>query len=367
MRKIIKKMRTSWITVWLIIAAAALSTFIAYATYTGVTSVKRVVSTRAGAGILFSSNYMKHGLNPQGSIEYRAYNDFFDNEGNLLPAATDPTYTMTVCNFSQGDKATWCTSNDIRYTLTATLVLNEKYTSEDGVSESLIGTYKSPSASDLGDLKFGIKYSDDSDYTYFTSSNLSITLPTMGSYSLSKNDASTDLFSLYFDKREIAYTAPRFWIMITATPTTGSGGEVETISGYVGTCQSAKGGDDWTGYIGDENYTTVDYDSYNYIISGNGQGAFYFAWDDSKVKPNEFALANYSSDIEGNVASVTEWTGYTQYGTTAPSTGTWKYIKLNVDSEQTARYEIQLYKTSGDNYSSVISKYTDWYFVASDE
>ena len=373
MKKKIKKLNITWITVWLVITALAFTAFVGYATYTGVTAVKRVASTRPGAGVLFSSNYMKHGTKSQVSIEYGDYSEFLDND-DADDAADQLIYNMVVCNYSQGDKATWYTANDIKYTVVAQLFLNEKYTSEDvanGVSESLLGEYKTPTAADIGLLKFGIKYSDDDNYTYFSSDKLSITLPESGNYSLSKNTASTDTFSLLFDKSELKNNNPRFWIKVTATPTSISGGEVEMITGYVGTCRNAQGGASWSGYIEDDGYSNVDYDSYNYIISGNGKGTFYFAWDDSKVKPNEFALLNYKKvdgatvGIDGSIGDVSDWSDYKQYGRAdPPPSGTWKYIKLDVDSDQTARYEIQLYKTSGADYSSVIEQYTDYYFIA---
>ena len=361
MKKSVKKFSITWITVWLLLTAVAFSVFIGYATYTGITSLKRVASTRAGAGILFSSNYMKHGTTPQGSIEYRDYSEFLDADG--VPTDENPVYNMVICNYAQGDMATWYTANDIGYTVQAELFLNQRYTSEDQVNEALIGTYKSPTAADIGEKKFGIRFADGA-YTYFSDEQLTVTLPAAGSYSLSKNEASTDTFSLLFDKSELLSNAPGFWIKVTATPNTISGGEVEVISGYVGTCKSASGGANWTGYIEDEDYEQTDYDSYNYIISGNGKGTFYFAWNDDKVNPNEFALQNYAADIAVTPAAVTSWTTYTQYGSTVPAGTNWKYIKLNVDSEHTARYEIQLYKTGGQDYRDVISKYTDYYFEA---
>ncbi len=357
------KIKISWITIWLITAAVAFTGVVGYAAYTRVTSVKRVVSTRAGAGVLFSSNYMANGVKPQVSIEYRDYSEFVDNEGN--PLETNPAYNMTVCNYSQGDKATWYVANDIKYKLTATLWLNEKYTADElPEGDERVGTYKPPTAADLGDLKFGIKHSSDNDYTYFSSNKLTIELPESNSYTLNKNEASSDMFSLLFDKSELLSNAPGFWIEVNADPISISGGEVETIRGYVATCKTADDGAKWTGYIEDDGYNSTDYDSYNYIISGNGQGTFYFAWDDSKVKPNEFAFINYSEDLISTTGDVTSWENYIQYGKTAPANGTWKYITLDVDSDQIARYEFQLYKTSGDDYRNLISKYVDYYFVA---
>ena len=358
MKKKQKKIRFTWITVWLVVAAVAFLSFVGYAAYTGVTSVKRVVSTRAGVGILFSSNYMKQGSTAQVSIEYHSPDEFAEGR--------DPSYNMIVCNFSQSDRATWYTASDLRYNLTATLYLNEKYTADDGVDSFLIGHYKTPTAADIAGKHFGIKFSGDSSYTYFSDSNWSVTLPSSSTtYTLSKNEASTDMFNVLFDRSELQCDAPRFWIHVQATPTSVSAAEIETMSGYIGTCKNATIGANWTGYIEDDRYSTVDYDAYNYIITGNGNGSFYFAWDDSKVKPNEFALSNYASDIEaGTPANVSSWTNYKRYGTTAPSVGTWKYIKLKVDSDVTARYEIQLYKTSGADYHSSIADYTDYYFVA---
>jgi len=187
---------------------------------------------------------------------------------------------------------------------------------------------------------------------------------------LNKSSAVADSFVVLIDKTELQSTAPNFWIRLTATPTSSSvaGGEVEEIKGYLGLCKNATGDASWTGVIGDESYDSKDYDAYNFIISGNGSGTFYFAWDDDKVKPNEFALLNYGSGSTPlATATMGNWSGFNQYpsGPTAVTgSDTWKYLTIEVDSSQLARYEIQLYKTSGSKYSSVISGYVDYRFVA---
>jgi len=163
LKNVAKKAGISWITVWMIVAGFILTGLVGYASYTGVTMVKRVISTKAGAGLLFSSNYMTIGTLT--SIEYGNYTDYFDENGN--PLSTNPTYTLNVCNYSQGDKATWYTSSNISYTVTAELLLNERYTAEEAAAlgdANLEGEYKTPSATDIGTKKFGIKYSSDGDY-----------------------------------------------------------------------------------------------------------------------------------------------------------------------------------------------------------
>ena len=367
LKKTAKKAGISWVTIWMIVAALILTGLIGYASYTGVTKVKRVISTKAGAGLLFSSNYMTTGTLT--SIEYGNYSDYLDGNGD--PLLTNPTYTMNVCNYSQGDKATWYTSSNINYTVKAELLLNERYTAAEAEAlgnASLEGEYKVPSTADIGTKQFGIKYTSDDSFQYFSGSNLTINLPSTGTYSLNKSAATADDFIILIDKSELQNNAPTFWIKLTATPASVAGGEVEVIDGYMGLCKNASGEVNWTGVIGDEDYTSKDYDAYNYIISGNGSGTFYFAWDDDKVKPNEFALLNYGSGSTPlTTATMSDWSGFKQYPSgPAAVTGSdnWKYLTIKVDSSELARYEFQLYKTSGDNYSSVIAKYVDYKFVA---
>lgn len=369
-KKKTKKKKVSWITIWLIAVVVIFSGVVGYATYTGVNVVKRVVSTKAGGGLLFSSNYMTTGTLT--SIEHGDYADYYD-EVNDVPLQTNPEYSMIVCNFSQGDKASWYTSSDIRFNVKAELFLNDRYTAaeaEEAGDATLAGQYKTPTSTDLGTKQFGIKHSGG-EYTYFSADDLTIDLP--DTYTLSKLNTSTDEFFLLFDKSELLNAAPSFWIKVTATPTTIVGGEVERLEGYVGACQIASGEATWTGSIGDSDYRSTDYDAYNYIIAGSGKGTFYFAWDDDMVKPNEFALLNYGSGTTPlPTAAVSDWTDYSQYGASGgPSavTGadTWKCIVLSVDSGDLPRYEFQLYKMYGTDYRTVIDKYVDYKFVAAEE
>lgn len=358
-KKATKTAGISFITIWLIVASVVFFSVVGYAAYTRVIMVKRVVSTKAGAGFLFSSNYMATGT--LSTIEHDEY-DSYTGDNN-------PIYTVNVCNYAQGDKSTWYTSSDIEYRVTAEIFLNERYTAEEANTlgdDSLEGTYKTPSIDDLEGKIFGIRYGTSGDFNYFTGSRLSFTLPSsLTHYSLDKNAVSTDMFDVVFDKSELLKNAPGFWIKLTATPKDEVGGEVAEISGFIGVCKSASGEASWTGYINDKDYKTTDYDAYNYIISGNGTGTFYFAWDDSKVKPNEFAFANYGTESAPlSPAMLSDFTDYKQYGASAPSGGTWKYISFPVDSDILPRYEFQLYKTSGDDYRNAITTYVDYKFIA---
>ena len=99
----IKKLKRSWLAIWTAFVAA----------YTSVSSVKRVVSTQKGAGMLFSSNYLT-------------------TDENDLPRTitfssmeNSPCVTVNVCNYPQtlikhNDK-------DITYTLKNRVFTSETY------------------------------------------------------------------------------------------------------------------------------------------------------------------------------------------------------------------------------------------------
>ena len=357
-RRVKKALGVSWITVWLIMATMAFASVVGYAAYTRVVKAKRVVSTKEGVGILFSSNYMSVGSSK--TIEYDDY--------SLYTGSMNPIYTVNVCNFAQGDRSTWYLTSDIGYRLTATIYLNETYSEEEiAAHPEYEGQYKTPSASDLSGKLFGIRKGHTGNFTYFSGNQLTVTLPTpSASYTLSKSSISMDEFDLVFDKSELLNNTPGFWIQLTATPQDEVGGEVVQISGLIGVCKRALSEAKWTGYINDVSYATTDYDAYNYVISGNGKGTFYFAWDDDMVKPNAFTLLNYKNgETPLVVSNVSDFADYVQYGASAPTTGTWKCVAIIVDSKKLARYEIQLLKTQGYGYLSNTASYVDYKFVPS--
>ena len=92
--------------IWMI-TAALLTTgaFITLAAYTGVHSVKRVVTTTASPHNLFSSNCLISKSNPEPK------------------RLTSTQYTVTVCNYEQ-NQPSLANPEDIPYTLTAYLMVN---------------------------------------------------------------------------------------------------------------------------------------------------------------------------------------------------------------------------------------------------
>ena len=58
MKAFLRKMKKHWITLWLVTVSVILGAFATYAIYTEVSSIKRVVTTKASPKELFSSNCM---------------------------------------------------------------------------------------------------------------------------------------------------------------------------------------------------------------------------------------------------------------------------------------------------------------------
>ena len=358
-RHLLKKLRHSWITVWLVMAVLALSCVFIFAVYTGVSSVKRVVSTGAGAGLLFSSDYMSTGT--QYTTEHGDYSAYDADE--------NPTYQFIVSNHPQGDRHIWYTANNIEYNVSAELVKNQKYTAEDPQVQSnpsLVGQYKPVTADDLLGKTFQIGIKGQAKQNF--SAGSAVTFTFTGSNALKKTEPDDDTFELVIDKSELLGEEPSVLVKLTAIPTNVSGGEVDRLYGYMGICKRATGDAKWSGKINDENYTTTDYDAYNYVISGIGKGTFYFAYDSSKLSPNMFFTQNNSGIQQNDTLTNEDWGRLTQYKSSQPSNKSdWKLMVLTVDSSDKSRYEIQLYKTSGDDYRQVIDGYVDFGFVVSEQ
>ena len=357
-----KKIKLSWISIWLIAAASVLLVLVVYASYTGVSAVKRVVSTKAGSGMLFSSNYMS--AETMYTNERGNYEDYCDPQGQPIQGL-DPSYTLDVCNYAQGNKSSWYTFGNINYRLTAQLVKNEKNPSTD--------EYLPLSPAEFTGKRYGIGVKDGTIIT-FTDAEQVISLPsTTGTYTLSKNDIDFNEFTIVLDKSDLLNESPSVLLKITATPV--NNGDLSPIVGYVGVCKRAMTDATWIGEIRDENHNdtpaegqsaavdTYDYAAYNYVISGNGKGKFYFAYDSTKLDPNKFFLQDNASIITGP-RNVSSWDKYTR---SMSGTSGWMEIVLNVDSSEKARYEIQLYKLSGSDYKNLIDDYVNYGFESESE
>ena len=315
--KIFKKLKKHWITIWLAVAVSALAVIVGYAAYTRVSTTKRVVSTQAGADVLFSSNYMM--------LARKTTNEVANPQQYT---SDNPMYTMNVCNFAQGDRRTWF-NRTINYTLTAQLVDKSKNAvSASGKTFTIKKKGVSGSATDLSD---GVVH-------------------TVGSFQLkySKDDIAYDEFEITLDKSELQSNSPNYYVLIIATPDSTEGGAIPTnISGYIGVSQGNTSTVRWTGEIEDQGLGTNTYHGYNFVLHGSGKGIIKFGWDPRYLSISEISVSTNS------LPSPTTETVQIDENTSA----TFNTIELSVDSSVKARYEINFFKETGSDYGSSIDNY----------
>lgn len=291
--RFIKKLKRSWLAIWIAFAAAALSTIGVLAAYTSVSSVKRVVSTQKGAGMLFSSNYLTIDEN-----DLPRMITFSSMENS-------PCVTVNVCNYPQ----TMIKHNDkdITYTLTVELVdsngnavTSADYSVEYGGEKK---TFESNSKIEFSPLK------------------------------LTADDFNKHEFTLTFDKSQL--TKSDIYMKVTATPTDQA--ELKTLSAklgviYINDNTSAT----WTGTFIDNATSPKDLDGFNYRLSGSGEGTVTLTWNTNYVDISPWFKNTYKLTISKDSSGIATAT-------------------LKVNSAEKNQYDIQFYRTNGINANEVWS------------
>ena len=257
--KFIKKLKRSWLAIWIAFAAAALSTIGVLAAYTSVSSVKRVVSTQKGAGMLFSSNYLT------------------TDESDLprtITFSSMENYPQTM--IKHNDK-------DITYTITVELV--------DSDGNAVAGEETA---------KYSVEYGGENK-TFEGNSKI-----VFSSLVLKSDDFNKHEFVLTFDKSQL--TKSDIYMKVTAAPTDQA--ELKPLSAklgviYINDNTSAT----WTGTFIDNAASPKDLDGFNYRLSGSGEGTVTLTWNTKYVDistwfKNTYSL-NVSTDVNTKIATAT--------------------------------------------------------------
>lgn len=345
MNKILKMLRKHWTRVWLIaILLMSGGIYVTYAVYTEVSSVKRVVSTQAAPVEMFSSNCMRP-----------------DISSRRLSSAE---YSVTVCNFDQ-DKPTIYNPSTISYTLHAELQVKQgdNYTK----LVTYLNTLDQSSAKYRDYLNKATKYliyktEDDATGTVTESAN-SFTVGNgfsvmLAADSLAAQHSSVDKYKVEIDPTSINAANTDIYVHVWAEPSAPSNlSRIETrLYGAAAVTDTAT----WTGKIIEENCATVDYDFYNYVITGSGAGTVDILWDPQKFRINEFFFDTELSNntfVDNNNEPTKIDNSDTQYGSgkyDGKYVG-WNKITLSVGSGNNSknRYELQLYKTATNSLNGV--------------
>lgn len=293
----------------LIILIAAITLIVAsigisYAIYTHSSVAQRVIAPY-DMGERFSSNLLKKGS--AGENVKTAYSSDPENINPLIIA--------TISNFPQG-KQTQYNKEDLSYTVSFRLVSHNE------------GTYLPISASGI-ENGYEITISRNlTDSLTLNKNNLSGSL----SGTLTGNQSSTDVLHISFTGN-FATNKPNVYLEVVVTP---SDPFLPTLSGIFKADVRVEGETNhWSGEITDNKTigNPADYDGFNYLISGFGKGIFTLNWNTDYVDIAYKGLDEILS-IDGAM--------YTINGTTATLT-------FNVNSSDTARYEIQFYKVNITN------------------
>ena len=289
----IKKLKRSWLAIWIAFAAAALSTIGVLAAYTSVSSVKRVVSTQKGAGMLFSSNYLTIDEN-----DLPRMITFSSMENS-------PCVTVNVCNYPQ----TMIKHNDkdITYTMTVELV--------------------DSNGNAVTSADYSVEYNGEKK-TFESNSKIEFSL-----LKLMADDFNKHEFVLTFDKSQL--TKSDIYMKVTATPTNQA--ELKPLSAklgviYINDNTSAT----WTGTFIDNATSPKDLDGFNYRLSGSGEGTVTLTWNTNYVDISPWFKNTYKLTISKDSSGIATAT-------------------LKVNSAEKNQYDIQFYRTNGINANEVWS------------
>lgn len=291
--RFIKKLKRSWLAIWIAFAAAALSTIGVLAAYTSVSSVKRVVSTQKGAGMLFSSNYLTIDENDLPRMI------------TFSSMETSPCVTVNVCNYPQ----TMIKHNDkdITYTMTVELV--------------------DSNGNAVTSADYSVEYNGEKK-TFESNSKIEFS-----PLKLTADDFNKHEFTLTFDKSQL--TKSDIYMKVTATPTDQA--ELKPLSAklgviYINDNTSAT----WTGTFIDNATSPKDLDGFNYRLSGSGEGTVTLTWNTNYVDISPWFKNTYKLTISKDSSGIATAT-------------------LKVNSAEKNQYDIQFYRTNGINANEVWS------------
>lgn len=326
--------RIHWTTVWLLsVLALTGAVFVTYAAYTEVSSVKRVVSTTSTQGELFSSNCMRPDISSR--------------------RLTSKEYTITVCNFDQ-ERPTTFNPSEIKYRFYAQLQVKKEdeyvnLSSSDSQADKAVNYFVSKTEDDVdGAIASPVKlgFSAENGYMISFAEN----------ESLRASKSSIDKYKVEIDEADLNNPDTEIFVHVWAEPSTPS--NLKKIEARLYATQSVTDNASWTGEFLETDCATIDYDFYNYIISGSGAGEVDILWNPDKLEINRYFFIQEVSGatIIGDIVSIPE--GDTSY----PLYPGWNKVTIRVDSTVRNRYELQLYKTrSGISYTGANAVMNDIY------
>lgn len=290
---------------FVIILTAVLSvmsvSIVVNAAYINRSSVKRVVSTQSSTGTAFSSNYLL--LAAKGTSSFAMKNILFSENADTAD------FEINVCNYVQNDPS-GVNENDITYTFTLKLLNTD-------------GTVNTGSFTRLNVIdNSGVSHSFSDGICKITGQTLNGKTKSVNSYTITVPKEFVDNINMEVSAEpsdDTSYNAANgnklgrlfSFSVYNASSTTWTGGFAET--------------------------TTENYDAFNYVLKGQGQGTVTLSWD-----PTQLEISNVFLEINSLQGNVTDGADGT------------KKLTLEVDSTaKQNRYDIQFYKTETGVYTNM--------------
>lgn len=339
MKKVLGALKKNWIRVWLVAAAAICicTVFFAVADYTEVSSIKRVISTKDSPKDPFSSNCMLTDLSSR--------------------RMSSTTFYVTVCNYDQ-DQPLSPSTIAIDYRLFAWLAVrvgddyiklsdlsDAQKRGEEGITEQQYNAWKAKAqANDVNDPGYTVKRSGETALRFTEDNNFSVTLPDQtGGVSYTRLPAlksTADVYEVTIPRVDLSAAndqSEQFFVYLEAVPKNDT---FSTLRTRLYGAPTEENESSWSGEILESDPANRDYDFYNYIITGSGQGSLDILWDDTKFEINKFFL-------EQNGITAGDIHPFPAGDEDHPEYANFKYFTITgVDSREKSRYEIQLYKVS---------------------
>ena len=306
----------------LLLIVIVTSGIVSIAVFTKSTRTKRVLAPYGNDGMLFSSNYLGIASDSAGQINKR-FLYASDNEHAI-------TVGITVCNYAQKNH-TKMYERDINYTVTAKLViLNGSNLIE--ITNQNQATY----ADALENKTITITYHDTT--VTLNSNNLS---QAFSQQTLSSLAATTHSYEVSFSTNFNDDTSG-LSLYMKADPGTGYPNISALDAVFSAKIGSEQTEINWKGYFSDQGAMGItdaapaDYDGYNYTIEGTGKGTVKLSWRPDMITPSAIFLFNMNTPSSETIENVV-----------------WNYVEFDVDSGTTNRYDLQLYKSSTADFSSI--------------
>lgn len=338
MQKTKKFLKKYWLVMWLCIVAALTITLVVRAEYiANKNRVRRVAANVANEGQQFSSNYLIIG---ETEIKKGSFNNG-DEKGYCIVPVTIWNHSVT--------NTTKAYQGVLDYKLEAWLV--DKTGTKISENALILGTYNNLGFSTDGDSYTNFNtYTYDSTYGYYTgeidgSFNLT---DTNGSYLVDENT-----YYLRFPE-EMLTDNPDLYVMMVATPDKTE--EFNSISAIIGIQKAGtvmtRG---WTGDFSDVN-SNVDYDAFNYLISGSGEADITLEWCTDYLELSQISIQRYSDDFSRNITTFYKNSAGEETATLQEGGTTWKRLSFTADSNKVdendpdkviglSRYDLQFYMT----------------------